>query len=86
MTERAALAGGRLLGSGDETAAREAGDAGARAALDQLDLEGRVVIGGAPDSPLAEDSVVGKGGPLYELAVDSVQGASVVARGGNGAI
>jgi fructose-1,6-bisphosphatase II len=86
VTERAALAGGRSLGSGDEHAAREAGDAAARAALDDLALEGRVVIGGAPDSPLAEDSVVGRGGPIYELAVDSVQGESVVARGGNGAI
>lgn len=86
MTERAALAGARYLGSGDEAAARDAGDEGARAALDLLDLEGRMVIGGVPDSPLAEDSVVGRGGPLYELAVDSVQGASVVARGGNGAI
>jgi fructose-1,6-bisphosphatase II len=86
VTERAALAGGRSLGSGDEHAAREAGDAAARGALDDLELEGRVVIGGAPDSPLAEDAVVGRGGPVYELAVDSVQGESVVARGGNGAI
>jgi fructose-1,6-bisphosphatase II len=86
VTERAALAGGRFLGSGDEAAARDGGDAGARAALDTLEFEGRVVIGGAPDSPLAEDAVVGTGGPVYELAVDSVQGASVVARGGNGAI
>jgi fructose-1,6-bisphosphatase II len=86
VTERAALAGGRFLGSGDEARAREAGDAGARSALDQLEFEARIVIGGPPDSPLAEDAVVGTGGPPYEIAIDSVQGASVVARGGNGAI
>ena len=58
VTERAALAGGRFLGSGDEQAARDAGDEGARTALDALEIEGRMVIGGAPESPLAEDSVL----------------------------
>ncbi len=86
VTERAALAAGRFLGSGDPEGARAAGDQGARTALDAQEIEGRVVIGGPPDSPVADDAVVGKGGPLYELAVDSVQGTSVVSRGGNGAI
>jgi fructose-1,6-bisphosphatase II len=86
VTERAALAAGRFLGSGDPEGARTAGEEGARTALDSLEIEGRVIIGGPPGSPVADDAVVGHGGPLYELAVDAVQGTSVVSRGGNGAI
>ena len=55
VTERAALAGGRLLASGDEAAREDAATAAMRAALDQLRSRGALVNRRRPDSPLAED-------------------------------
>ena len=86
VTERAALAGGRSLGSGDEHAAREAGDAAARGGARRPRARGPRGHRRRARLAAGRGRVVGRGGPLYELAVDSVQGESVVARGGNGAI
>ncbi len=86
VTERAALAAARHLGGGDPLEARKAGTAAARSVLDELGIQGRIVVGEAEGSPVAEGTEVGTGGPVYELAVDPVQGVDVVARGGGGAI
>ena len=86
-TERAALAAGRWLGRGDVDGAIEAASTGMRAALDRLEIEGRVVVGNEDQGdPLAIGTVVGRGGQPVDLAVDPIEGASVVARGGYGAM
>ena len=46
-TEWAALAGARWLGRADEEAAEEAASNGMKAALDQMPIDGQVVIDGA---------------------------------------
>ncbi|MCC6223989.1 MAG: fructose-bisphosphatase class II [Thermoleophilia bacterium] len=86
VTERAALAGGRWLGRGDEDGAAEAATAGLRAALDLKAIDGRIVVGPAQEGALAVGSTVGAGGPPVDLAVDPLEGPAVVARGGYGAM
>jgi fructose-1,6-bisphosphatase II len=86
-TERAALASGRWLGRGDQEGALEAALTGMRAAFDLMPITGRIVIGsGEEGGPLATDTIVGHGGQEVDLAVDPVEGPSVVARGGSGAM
>jgi fructose-1,6-bisphosphatase II len=87
VTERAALASGRWLGRGDFEGAQEAAISGMRAALDLTPIEGRIVIGaGEDDGLLAAHEVVGAGGQPVDLAVDPLEGPSVVARGDHGAM
>ena len=86
VTERAALAGGRWLGRGDDEGAAEAATSGLRAALDLRPIEGRVVVGPEDDGVLSVGSVVGAGGEPVDLAVDPLGGPGVVARGGYGAM
>jgi fructose-1,6-bisphosphatase II len=87
VTERAALASGRWLGRGDVEGAGEAAISGMRAALDLMPIEGRIVVGtGQEGGALAADAVVGAGGQQVDLAVDPLEGPSVVARGGYGAM
>jgi fructose-1,6-bisphosphatase II len=58
-----------------------------RAALDTLEIEGRIVIGSEDEGdPLAMGTVVGKGGPPVDLAVDPLEGRSLVSRGDYGAM
>src|SRR5262249_1435086 len=86
-TERAALAAARWLGrANDEKAEQEAADSMGRA-LDNFQIQGRIVIGSADDdSPLRVGDEIGAGGPPFDLAVDPLEGRGVVARGGNGAM
>jgi fructose-1,6-bisphosphatase II len=87
VTERSALAGARWLGRADMQAAEEAAFTGARLALEQMPIDGYVVIGGAEDAEqLAAGSKIGLGGEEYDLALDPLEGRSVVARGGTNAI
>ena len=85
-TERAALAAARWLGRDDPLAAEEAAMSGMARTLDDLPIEGRVVIGGEEEGPLAHGSVLGLGGWNVDLAVDPLEGRGIVARGGNGAM
>jgi fructose-1,6-bisphosphatase II len=86
-TERAALAGARWLGRADEVAAQEAAAAGMREELDLLPTSGEVVIGGAGESDLLQaGDKVGSGGETVALAVDPLEGSTIVARGGSGAM
>jgi fructose-1,6-bisphosphatase II len=58
-----------------------------RAALDLMSIEGRIIVGSGDDGgTLAADVVVGSGGQSVDLAVDPLEGPSVVARGGSGAM
>jgi len=87
VTERSALAGARWLGRADMEAAEEAAFSGARVALEQMPISGHVVIGGPEDGEqLAAGSFVGAGGEEFDLALDPLEGRSVVARGGTNAI
>jgi fructose-1,6-bisphosphatase II len=87
VTERAALASGRWLGRGDLDGAQEAALSGMRAALDLMPIEGRIVIGAGEDGEaLGPETMVGSGGQPVDLAVDPLEGPSVVARGDHGAM
>jgi len=87
VTERSALAAARWLGRADQLGAEEAAFSGARSALDELAISGRIVIGGPEDSEyLPVNHVVGTGGEEVDLALDPLEGRGVVARGGNNAI
>ena len=87
VTERAALAGGRWLGRGDVAGAEEAAVDAMRGALDELPIAGKIVVGReAEEDPLAIEKTVGSGGLEADLAVDPIEGASVVARGDYGAM
>jgi fructose-1,6-bisphosphatase II len=85
-TERAAIAGARWLGRADQEGAEEAATAGMRAALDQLAIDGRIVIGAGDSEVLRVGDSVGAGGHAADLALDPLEGSGVVARGGNGAM
>ena len=87
VTEQAALAGARWLGRADKEAAEDAAFSGARLALEQLPVDGRIVIG-APEGAeqLATGTTIGAGGEEVDLALDPLEGRAVVARGGTNAI
>ena len=87
VTERAAVAVGRWLGRCDLAGAEAAATAGMRAALDGLPVEGRVVVGNEDEGdPLAIGTDVGRGGDRVDLAVDPIEGATIVTRGDYGAM
>jgi fructose-1,6-bisphosphatase II len=87
VTERAALAGARWLGRADQEGAEEAASSGMRIALEQLPIDGRIVIGaGGENEPLAIGKTIGAGGTRFDLALDPLEGSGVVARGGQGAM
>jgi fructose-1,6-bisphosphatase II len=86
-TERAALASARWLGRADEAAAHEAASSGMLEALEQLPIDGTIVIGAAAEGErLQTGDSVGVGGEEVELAVDPLEGSGIVARGGSGAM
>jgi fructose-1,6-bisphosphatase II len=87
VTERAALSGARWLGRADQGAAEEDASTAMRLAIEQLPIDGRVVIGaGGEDSQLAPGERIGSGGVEVDLALDPLEGRGVVARGGYGAM
>jgi len=88
VTEAAAIAASRLIGRGDEAAADAAAIAAMRAKLNELDIDGTVVIGEgdsdtAPQLYLGETVGAGQGkGPKVDIALDALEGTSIVAKGG----
>ena len=87
ITERAALAGARWLGRGDVRGAEESSASAMRNALDAVDITGSIVVGGEePGESLTIGVSVGRGGVEVDLAVDPLEGRSVVARGDYGAM
>ena len=87
VTERAALAGARWLGRAEQETAEADASTAMRLALDQLPIDGRVVIGSTDEeSPLYVGGTIGAGGEQADLALDPLEGRGVVARGGNGAM
>ncbi len=87
VTERSALASARWLGRADQVGAQEAACRGMEEALEQLPIDGHIVIGAADEADnLAAGARIGTGGDAVDLALDPLEGASIVARGGSGAM
>jgi fructose-1,6-bisphosphatase II len=87
VTERAALAGARWLGRADQQAAEEDAARAMGLALEQLPIDGRIVIGaGGEGDQLEAGETIGSGGLEVDLALDPLEGRGVVARGGYGAM
>jgi fructose-1,6-bisphosphatase II len=84
-TEWAALAGARWLGRDDQDAAEQAASVSMAAALEQFEINGRVVIG-SDEGSLSVGTELGIGGDPVDLALDPLEGRGVVARGGPGAM
>jgi fructose-1,6-bisphosphatase II len=81
-TEAAALAVGRWLGRGDKTGAREVAQQAMEEALLGIPFDGRIVIGtDTPNSTLVGGRRVGVGRDSVDLALDPVDGVSLVAKG-----
>jgi fructose-1,6-bisphosphatase II len=87
VTERSALASARWLGRADQEGAQEAACSGMQEALEQLPIDGNIVIGASADAEeLAAGERIGAGGDPADLALDPLEGAGIVARGGSGAM
>ena len=85
VTEAAAIAAGRLMGRGLKNEADKAAVDAMRAVLDTVHVCGRVVIGEgemdeAPMLYIGENVGCGDG-PFVDIAVDPVEGTSLVAKG-----
>jgi fructose-1,6-bisphosphatase II len=87
VTEAAALAGARWLGRGDVEGAEQAAADAMRVRLEELEMEGRIVVGSeTEEGALAIGTTIGRGGEAVDLAVDPLEGRAVVARGDYGAM
>lgn len=89
VTEAAALAASRLMGRGDEKAADQAAVDAMRRALNDLAIDGTVVIGeGERDEApmLYIGEKVGAGGPKIDIALDPLEGTTITAKGGSNAL
>ena len=92
ITEAAAISASRWLGRGDEKAADQAAVDAMRKEFDRVDIDGVVVIGeGERDEApmLYIGERVGKGvsgAPQVDIALDPLEGTTICARGGVGAI
>jgi fructose-1,6-bisphosphatase II len=87
VTERSALAAGRLLGRGDPEMADTAASVAMREALDAVPISGTLVIGRDDEShALHEGSELGAGGRRLDLACDPVGNGTAVAGGRPGAL
>jgi len=89
VTEAAALAASRLMGRGDEKAADQAAVDAMRIALNDLPIDGTVVIGEgerdeAPMLYIGEQ--VGAGGPKIDIALDPLEGTTITAKGAQNAL
>ena len=90
VTERAALAAFPLIGRGDEKSADQAAVDAMRRALNELAIDGEVVIGeGERDAApmLFIGEKVGRGeGPKLDIALDPLEGTTLTAKGMNNAL
>ena len=92
VTEAAAIAASHLVGRGDEKAADAAAVEAMRAALNELPMDGTVVIGeGERDEApmLYIGEKVGSaqdGGPRIDIALDPLEGTTITAKAGPNAL
>ena len=83
VTENAAVAAWALAGRGDEMAADQAAVDAMRRTLDELDIDGKIVIGeGERDEApmLYIGEKVGRGGFRIDVAVDPLEGTTLTAK------
>ncbi len=92
VTEAAAIAASKLIGRGDEKAADHAAVEAMRAALNELPMDGTVVIGEgerdeAPMLFIGEKVGSAQGsGPGIDIALDPLEGTTITAHGGPNAL
>ena len=89
VTEAAALAAFEKMGQGDERAADQAAVDAMRTALNEIDIDGTVVIGeGERDEApmLYIGEKVGRGGARVDVALDPLEGTTITAKGGPNAL
>jgi len=98
VTEAAAIAASKLIGRGDEKAADHAAVEAMRAALNELPMDGTVVIGEgerdeAPMLFIGErvglfrpDSGTQGSGPKIDIALDPLEGTTITAKAGPNAL
>ncbi|HWT11141.1 MAG TPA: class II fructose-bisphosphatase [Allosphingosinicella sp.] len=92
VTEAAAVAAARLVGRGDERAADQAAVEAMRAALNELELDGTIVIGEgerdeAPMLFIGEKVGAAQGsGPKIDIALDPLEGTTITAKAGANAL
>src|ERR1700754_2894386 len=89
VTEAAALSASRLMGRGDEKAADQAAVDAMRRALNDLSIDGTVVIGeGERDEApmLYIGEKVGAGGRAVDIALDPLEGTTICAKGAANAL
>jgi fructose-1,6-bisphosphatase II / sedoheptulose-1,7-bisphosphatase len=84
VSEAAAIASARLIGSGDEKAADQAAVDAMRTQLNLLDIAGRIVIGEgerdeAPMLYIGEEVGTGNG-PAVDIALDPLEGTTLTAK------
>lgn len=90
VTEAAALAAARLMGRGDNVAADQAAVTAMRKALNYVQFKGRVVIGEGErdEAPMLfiGEEVGASETPRVDIAVDPLEGTTIVATGGPNAL
>ena len=93
VTEAAAIASARLMGRGDRTEADRVATEAMRAAMDEVEMQGTIVIGEgerdeAPMLYIGEQVGAGRdgGAPEIDIAVDPLEGTNLVATGSANAI
>ena len=84
VTERAAVAAARLRGRGDEVAADQAAVDAMRKELNELDIDGTVVIGEGErdEAPMLfiGEKVGTRAGPKVDIALDPLEGTTLTAK------
>jgi fructose-1,6-bisphosphatase II len=90
VTEAAALAAARFMGRGDNVAADQAAVEAMRSAFNAVQFKGRVVIGEGErdEAPMLfiGEEVGAADLPRVDIAVDPLEGTTIVATGGNNAL
>ena len=92
VTEAAAIGASRLIGRGDEKAADAAAVEAMRAAFNELEMDGTVVIGEgerdeAPMLYIGEKVGAAPGrGPKIDIALDPLEGTTITAKAGPNAL
>jgi fructose-1,6-bisphosphatase II len=92
VTEMAAIASARVMGRGDRMGADKLATEAMRAAMDEIEMEGTIVIGEgerdeAPMLYIGEQvGLAGSDAPAIDIAVDPLEGTNLVATGSANAI
>ena len=91
VTEAAALAAGRWIGSGNQNAAHRAATQAMLNALNTLNIDGRIIIG--EDRPIDGQILLGTGqkigtglGSKVDAVVDPIDGTQLLIKGRSGAV